>query len=169
MRSRARDPARAQALADELGVALQITNILRDLREDAENGRVYVPAEDLRRFGLGGGEGEDAHAAAQRIAALARFAEDPAAAAEHAGELAQMAELVRFEAARGREWFARGTTLAPLLDRRSAACLMAMAGIYGRLLHHIERDPRTALARRVSLPRSEKILVAARGMIGASA
>ena len=42
----------AEALADELGVALQLTNILRDVREDAENGRVYLPAEDLRRFGL---------------------------------------------------------------------------------------------------------------------
>jgi hypothetical protein len=44
-----------------------------------------------------------------------------------------------------------------------------MAGIYRRLLHHIERDPRAALARRVSLPRAEKIVVAARGMIGGSA
>ena len=46
------DLARAEELADDLGVALQLTNILRDLREDAENGRVYLPAEDLRRFGV---------------------------------------------------------------------------------------------------------------------
>jgi phytoene synthase len=169
LRAGAGDGARAQSLADDLGVALQITNILRDLREDAENGRVYVPAEDLRRFGLLGGEHETMSAAAQRIASLAQSAGGGA----HAGpgavggaeELARMSELVRFEAARGREWFARGTQLAALLDRRSAACLMAMAGIYRRLLHHIERDPQAALARRVSLPRGEKIAVAARGMI----
>jgi phytoene synthase len=166
------DPARAQALADDLGVALQITNILRDLREDAENGRVYLPAEDLRRFGIGDGDGVQAGADAQRIAALARSAAaGPGAGAAdgRAEELTRMTELMRFEAARGHEWFARGTKLAALLDRRSAACLMAMAGIYRRLLHHIERDPQAALARRVSLPRAEKIVVAARGMIGGSA
>ena len=48
----ASDAGRAEQLADDLGVALQLTNILRDLREDAENGRVYLPAQDLRRFGL---------------------------------------------------------------------------------------------------------------------
>jgi 15-cis-phytoene synthase len=159
------DPALAQALADDLGVALQITNILRDLREDAENGRVYLPAEDLRRFGIAASDGADA----RRIAALASSAAGAGEADGRADELARMSELMRFEAARGREWFARGTTLAALLDRRSAACLMAMAGIYRRLLHHIERDPPTALARRVSLPRAEKIVVAARGMIGGSA
>jgi 15-cis-phytoene synthase len=163
------DPARAQTLADDLGVALQITNILRDLREDAENGRVYLPAEDLRRFGIAGGDGADADADARRIAALARSAAGAGEPDGRADELARMSELMRFEAERGREWFERGTTLAALLDRRSAACLMAMAGIYRRLLHHIERDPRAALARRVSLPRAEKIMVAARGMIGGSA
>jgi phytoene synthase len=171
LRTGAVDPARAQALADDLGVALQITNILRDLREDAENGRVYVPAEDLRRYGVIG-DGEDTDAAAQRIGALARSAagDTGAGAAEgHVKDLTRMSELMRFEAARGHEWFARGTNLAALLDRRSAACLMAMAGIYGRLLHHIERDPQAALARRVSLPRSEKIIVAARGIIGGGA
>jgi phytoene synthase len=166
LRADEREPQRAQALADELGVALQITNILRDVREDAENGRVYLPAEDLRRFGL-----PDAvdGPAAERIAALARAAGDPDGTRRHSDELARMSELIRFEAARGSEWFARGTTLASMLDRRSAACLMAMACIYRRLLHHIERDPQAALARRVSLPVPEKVLVAARGMIGGGA
>jgi 15-cis-phytoene synthase len=160
------DAQRAQQLADELGVALQITNILRDLREDAENGRVYLPGADLRRFGIA--EGSDGPAAA-KIAELARAAADPGASPRQGEELARMSELIRFEAARGREWFARGTTLAALLDRRSAACLMAMACIYRRLLHHIERDPQAALARRVSLAMPEKVLVAARGMIGGGA
>jgi 15-cis-phytoene synthase len=159
--------AHAEALADDLGVALQITNILRDVREDAENGRVYLPAEDLRRFNLiRPSSGEDQSATAARIALLARAASSPALREEHAEELEQMAALVRFEAARGREWFARGMTLGPLLDRRSAACLLAMAGIYRRLLDRIERDPLGAFAKRMSLPAHEKALVAARGMLG---
>jgi len=141
-----RDEARpgaadAQALADDLGVALQLPNILRDVAEDAGNGRVYLPREDLRRFEL-------------TEASLL----DPGA-----GE--QLAQLVRFEAARAREWFERGMALAPLLDRRSAACLLAMAGIYRRLLDRIEARPEDAMRRRVSLPTHEKAWVAARGML----
>jgi len=159
--------AHAEALADDLGIALQITNILRDVREDAENGRVYLPAEDLRRFALlEGPDGEDQAATAARLAALARAASSPTLREEHAEELEKVAALVRFEAARGREWFARGLTLGPLLDRRSAACLLAMAGIYRRLLDRIERDPLGAFATRMSLPAHEKALVAARGMLG---
>jgi 15-cis-phytoene synthase len=157
--------AQAEALADDLGVALQITNILRDVREDAENGRVYLPAEDLRRYGLLEGSEEQGHTAA-RLAELARAAGSPELREVHAEELEQVAALVRFEAARGREWFARGMTLGALLDRRSAACLMAMAGIYRRLLDRIERDPLGAFASRMSLPAREKAMVAARGMLG---
>jgi 15-cis-phytoene synthase len=161
--------AHAEALADDLGVALQITNVLRDVREDAENGRVYLPAEDLRRFELfEGADGEDQAATAARLAALARAASHPVLREEHAEELERVAALIRFEAARGREWFARGMTLGPLLDRRSAACLLAMAGIYRRLLDRIERDPLGAFATRMSLPAHEKALVAARGMLGSS-
>ncbi len=77
--------------------------------------------------------------------------------------------LVRFQAARAREWFDRGMELAPLLDRRSAACLLAMAGIYRRLLERIDADPAAILAGRVSLPAREKALVAVRGLIGVAA
>ena len=59
-----------------------------------------------------------------------------------------------------------GSTLAPLLDRRSAACLLAMAGIYSRLLDRIAADPERALRERVSLPMREKAWVAARSMLG---
>ena len=83
---------RAIPLADDLGVAMQITNILRDVREDFERGRVYLPGEDLRRFGC---------------------AEDLESSPPGA-----TAELIRFETARGREWFARGLELLPLLDVR---------------------------------------------------
>ena len=106
-------------LADDLGVALQLTNILRDVREDGERGRTYLPAEDLARFG--------------------------APAPETIGAL------VAFEAARAREWYARGLELIPLLDRRSAACVLAMSGIYRRLLERIAAEPAAILAGRVSL------------------
>jgi phytoene synthase len=147
--------AEAALLADDLGVALQLTNILRDVREDAENGRIYLPQEDLRRFGLLGERGNGAV-----------LADDLASRLETAAP--QSVEgLVLFQATRAREWFARGGQLAPLLDRRSAACLLAMAGIYRRLLDRIEAQPLEAMRRRTSLPAHEKAWVAARGMLGA--
>ena len=139
----ASDLERAIPLADDLGVAMQITNVLRDVREDFERGRVYLPAEDLRRFGC---------------------AEDLASSPSDA-----TAELIRFEAARGREWFARGLELLPLLDARSKACVRAMTGIYRRILGQIDRDPQQVLRRRVSLPAWEKAWVAARSLAGAGA
>jgi phytoene synthase len=162
------DRAAAQQLADDLGVALQLTNILRDVREDALSGRVYLPAEDLRRFGLIAA-GEEREQAAATIAALAnRAALDGhcATANEERADADWLGALVRFQADRARTWFDRGMTLAPLLDRRSAACLLAMAGIYSRLLTRIAADPERALRERVSLPMREKAWVAARSMLG---
>ncbi|QEC50399.1 squalene synthase HpnD [Baekduia soli] len=129
------DPVRAAALADDLGVAMQLTNILRDVREDRANGRVYLPAEDLRRFDL----------------------PDPVT-----GPPERIAGLVRFEAGRNREWFARGMQLVPLLtDARSKACLLAMTGIYRRILTRIEADPVVVTRERLSLSAWEKARVAA--------
>ncbi len=158
---------RAEALADDLGVALQLTNILRDVREDAENGRVYLPAEDLRRFGLLDGEranGGDRGGDEDDIprAALLRARLDDAGASE------ALVELVRFEAQRAERWFERGRALVPLLDRRSAACVSAMAGIYHRLLERIEAEPQRVLRERVSLPPGEKAWVAVRSMVAGS-
>ncbi|HXN39902.1 MAG TPA: squalene/phytoene synthase family protein [Solirubrobacteraceae bacterium] len=153
------DRAQAEALADDLGVAMQLTNILRDVREDAENGRVYLPAEDLRRFGLLDG-------APALLAAIARARDGAGDAAEQERE--RLGALVRFEAGRAREWFARGIALTSLLDRRSAACVTAMAGIYRRLLVRIEADPQQAIGRRLSLPAHEKAWVAARSVLGAA-
>jgi phytoene synthase len=134
----ARDPERAAALGDDLGVALQLTNILRDVREDWEQGRVYLPREDLERFGV----------------------EPPQFTPE----------LIRFEAARAQEWFARGLQVVPLLDRPAAASVSAMAGIYRRLLERIARDPELVLREeRLSLPGWEKSWVAARSLAGAGA
>ena len=138
----AQDMARAQPLADDLGVAMQLTNILRDVREDRGRGRTYLPAGDLRRFGVG----EDLLTA-------------PADAE---------AALVRFEARRTRAWFDRGLELVPLLDPRSASCVAAMTGIYRRILDRIERDPSHALVTRVSLAPWEKAWVAVRSLAGAA-
>jgi phytoene synthase len=136
------DPATAVPLADALGVALQLTNILRDIREDHANGRVYLPAEDLKRFGCGLAPGGD----------------------WDAGKLTELTGLVEFEAERARGWYAKGLALMPLLDRRSAASAGAMAGIYFRLLEHIAARPAAVLAGRVSLPAREKAMVAARSL-----
>jgi phytoene synthase len=146
------DRERVEALADDLGVALQVTNILRDIREDALNGRVYLPGEDLRRFGVGAG------------ADMAQSAHSLVGAAERADEA--LVALVRFEAARAQQWFNRGMQLVPLLDRRSAACVAAMAGIYHRLLGRIEAEPARALRQRMSLSGGEKALVALRSLAG---
>jgi phytoene synthase len=125
------------ALADDLGVAMQLTNILRDVREDLDRGRMYLPAEDLRRFGC---------------------SELPAATGD------QAAALIRHEAARAEEWFDRGLRLTDSLDPRSTSCVLAMTGIYRCILERIASDPGQVLERRVSLPTWEKAWVAARSL-----
>ena len=154
------DPQQAVPLADSLGVALQLTNILRDIREDYATGRVYLPAEDFARFGcaLGGsflpapGDGS--------AGALPPPATDP--------ELDKLTALVEFEADRARAWYAKGLALMPLLDRRSAASAGAMAGIYYRLLEHIAASPAAVLTRRVSLSAREKAAVAVKSLATAA-
>ena len=144
-----RDTAAAEPLADALGVALQLTNILRDIREDYGNGRVYLPADDLARFGC---------VLAPEGAGRAAGAPLPASDG--------LAQLVRFEAQRALGWYAAGLRLMPLLDRRSAACTGAMAGIYLRLLEQISADPAAVLQRRLSVPPRAKAMVAARSLAG---
>lgn len=137
---------RAPEYADTLGLALQLTNILRDVREDAEDGRTYLPADDLAKFGCSAGFS----------------GAEPPAGSDFSG-------LVHFEVRRARALFAEGYRLLPLLDRRSGACVAAMAGIYRRLLDRIERDPEAVLRGRVSLPGHEKAYVAVRGLSGLDA
>jgi 15-cis-phytoene synthase len=159
----------AESLADDLGVALQLTNILRDLREDAENGRVYLPAEDLRRFGLIDAGAEDsprlALPALARSSAPDRSVRDTGGAIEREQQTRQISALVHFEAERAQRWFDRGIELTPLLDRRSAACVLAMAGIYRKLLDRIEAHPERVMQRRMSLSPLEKAWVAAHSML----
>jgi len=128
----------AARLADSLGVALQLTNILRDIREDHQNGRTYLPAEDLAKFDVD------------------LDAPNPS----------QFTRLVEFEAERARDWYATGWRLLPLLDRRSAACTGAMAGIYRQLLEQIAAQPGAVLSSRVSLSTGEKAMVAVRALAG---
>jgi phytoene synthase len=136
------DRVDAERLADDLGVALQLTNILRDVSEDVRGGRVYLPTEDLYRFGCRVANG--------RI-------EGPA-------DL-----LIAFETQRALGWLERGLTLVPLLDRRSAACVLAMAGTYRRLLERIALQPELVLGGRPSLRRWEKGWVLAQSLARSAA
>lgn len=136
---------RADELADALGVALQLTNILRDIREDLGNGRVYLPSNDLALFGVELRIGPDGNLDPQNGA---------------------LAELIRFEAARAWGRYDHGLELLDLLDRRSGACCAAMAGIYFELLTRIAAEPSEVMRTRVSLPARDKIRVAARALAG---
>jgi phytoene synthase len=151
------DVATAAPLADALGVALQLTNILRDIREDYLGGRIYLPAEDFERFGCSLGNGALQPGAAEHGVGQ----HGPGNGAD--GD--KLAALVEFEAERAGAWYAKGLTLIPLLDWRSAASAGAMAGIYHRLLERIAATPGAVLERRMSLSPQEKALVAARSLV----
>jgi phytoene synthase len=133
------DPVRAAPFADDLGVALQLTNIVRDVLEDRGNGRVYLPADDAVAVGC---------------------------EADLSGPTSALADLVAFECVRAQEWFDQGLGLLDLLDARSRACVSAMAGIYHRLLVRIARDPLAVTRGRVSLPTWEKAFVALSSLAG---
>ena len=138
------DP-RAPQYADALGIALQQTNILRDIREDLINGRVYLPQQDLDLFGV------------------ELVLDEQGALTDKDGGLAT---LIRFSAERARSWYADGLRLIPLLDRRSAASAAAMSGIYRRLLERIEAQPALVYDRRLALSGWQKAGVAARALTG---
>ena len=131
------DPA-ALERADELGIALQLTNILRDVKEDGELGRIYLPADELERFG---------------VTAEGLLGGEPGPGWE---------ALVAHEAARARHYFGSGLRVLELIPRRPAACVQTMAGIYQRLLRMIEREPRLPLRRRASLSAGAKLALVLR-------
>lgn len=132
------DP-RAPLFADQLGIALQQTNILRDIREDLLLGRVYLPSDELTRFGV-------------------RLQLDDTGALHDPD--ARLAAYIRFAAERAERWYDLGLRLLPQLDRRSAACCAAMAGIYHHLLLRIRDNPTAVYEQRMSLPPREKGRVA---------
>ncbi len=163
------DAEQAARLADSLGVALQLTNILRDVREDYASGRVYLPAEDLAKFSvcLGG----DAASPGGRPPGIPPILGEnlppqspPVGGTSPPGP--EFARLMDFEVERARDWYATGMGLLPMLDRRSAACTGAMAGIYRGLLDRIAAQPAAVLRGRVSLSAREKAVVAVKALAG---
>jgi phytoene synthase len=136
------DPV-ALARADELGLAMQLANILRDVREDLSLGRIYLPLEELRRFGV-------------EEQALMRG--EPGVGWE---------PLVGYEVRRARQLFESGLRVTEVIPRRAAACVLTMAGIYRALVDEIARDPGLPLRCRASLGRREKLAVMFRSWLQA--
>ena len=134
----------AARYADTLGLALQVTNILRDVREDLQGGRVYLPQDDLDLFGC-------------TLQLLPDGTLDPQGGA--------LAEVVRFEAARAAGLYDEGFRLLPLLDHRSRACCAAMAGIYRELLTRLAENPTLMMTGRASLPGATKGRIALRALV----
>ncbi len=122
--------------AQELGLALQLTNIIRDVGEDARRSRIYLPIEDLQRFDV----------AAHEILAI-RPSE-------------RFVELMRFQAARARESYARAVALLEHDERRAQRPGLVMAAIYFTLLEEIERDGFRVLTHRTSLTPLRKMWIA---------
>jgi phytoene synthase len=131
-----RDPQQALAYAESAGVAFQLTNILRDLKEDAARGRVYLPREDLARFKYD----------AER---LRRGVRDEA-----------FRELMRFEVARARSFYEEAWPLAPLLPRPGRAVFLMMARTYRSLLEEIERRDYDVFGQRVRVSAWRKLRLA---------
>lgn len=133
--------SKAEKLAEQTGVAFQLTNIIRDVKEDMELGRVYLPCEDLRRFGI------DATAARNGNAATA------------------FRPVLEFEAERARELYRSADELMPLVDDDSQAALWAMVEIYRRLLDRIAERGYDVFAEKIRLSTAEKIGVLAQGFV----
>lgn len=129
---------RTREYAVNLGVALQLTNILRDLRADALRDRVYLPQEELERFGYP----EEALLRGETSEAFHR--------------------LLAFQCARAREYFSRAATQLPREDRRTLFAGEIMGAIYYHLLRRIERGGDLVLRTAVAVPRAEKLLIALR-------
>jgi phytoene synthase len=138
---------RAAEYADQLGIALQQINILRDIREDLGSGRIYLPQDDRDRFGV--------HLSVDEQGTL----RDPNG---------QLSRLIQHSAERAYQWYACGLRVVPLLDRRSAACCTAMSGIYLRLLDRIAAQPSLVFNRRLSLSGWQKAEVAMWALVGSS-
>jgi len=131
--------------ADDLGLALQLTNILRDVREDAvDMNRVYLPQDELARFGI----------------------PEPAL---YEGEIHPgWYDLIAHNVARARRYFETGYDVLRYIPRRPGACVATMAGIYEELLKKIERDPGLPLRARAALSKTEKLRVVVRSWLSSA-
>lgn len=137
------DP-RAEKLAEETGIAFQLTNILRDVAEDAERNRVYLPLEDLKAHGV----------------ALERLLKRTGGTAPTANERALLEEIGK----RAERYFASAQALMPLIDKESRPALGVLVEIYHALLKRIERADYDVFSRRASVPTIEKLKILAVGM-----
>jgi phytoene synthase len=134
--------AEALPLAEKCGVAFQLTNILRDVREDAQRGRVYLPAEDLERFRV-----------------------DPRDLLE-GKRTEEFVALMEFETQRARSYYQEAKPLIDMVDQHSRSSLWALIEIYSRLLARIERSNYDVLAKRVALPVREKLRIILKAAVG---
>jgi len=131
------DPA-TRGYARDLGIAFQLTNIIRDVGEDARRGRIYLPQDDLARFGVAPSD-------------VLRATASP-----------EFVELMRFEVDRARGWYGRALAKLPPRDRRAQRAGLAMAAIYRTLLDEIARDGYRVLDRRIALTPLRKLWIATR-------
>ena len=135
-----RDPA-AESLAERCGLAFQLTNIIRDVKEDAAMGRVYLPQEDLEKFGISASE-------------LAT-----------ATDSTRFRPLLEMEADRAREYYQAGAELIPYIDEDSQPALWVLLTIYGRLLEKIASRGFDVFTGKIGLSTSEKLAILAKGLI----
>jgi 15-cis-phytoene synthase len=135
-----RDPA-AEPLAEQCGLAFQLTNIIRDVKEDAAMGRVYLPEEDLEKFGLS--------------AADLLSAPDPA----------RFRTLLTLEADRAREFYQAGEQLIPYISEDSQPALWVLVNIYRKLLEKIAERQYDVFSGKISLTVSEKLRVLGKGFL----
>jgi len=133
----------AERLAEHCGFALQLTNILRDVGDDARNGRTYLPRDDLERFGV---KPED-------LSANSRPSD-------------RVRELLAFEGRRAYEFYDDAQQLVPLVDPVGRPVLRTIVGIYRALLDEIARRDYRVLDGRVSVPTWRKLAIALRAMAG---
>jgi phytoene synthase len=138
------DP-RAEKLAEETGVAFQLTNILRDVKEDAERGRIYLPLDLLHEFGV----------SVERVKMLA------AGAAMEPNERAMLRAL----GSRAQGYYASADRLLPLIDPDSRAALWVLVTIYHRLLLKIFDANGDVFTRRISVSTPTKLTILARGAV----
>jgi phytoene synthase len=138
------DPA-AEKLAEETGIAFQLTNILRDVAEDAERNRVYLPLEDMAKHGV----------------SIESLVQRKAGAAPTANERALLAAI----AERADKYYESARKLLPLIDRESRPALWVLVRIYHRLLLRIKAANYDVFSRRVSVPTFIKLEILAVGMM----
>jgi phytoene synthase len=129
--------------ARELGIAFQLTNIIRDVGEDARKNRIYLPMDDMKRFGV------------------------PAADILNAAETSGFKELMKFQTQRAKDCYARAFAALPAQDRKAQRAGLIMAAIYRTLLDEIERDGWRVLTQRTSLTPLRKLWIAWKTWIAA--